>query len=131
MDDFFQYTAVTDDIKVMIGVNFHEERSDIEHGRWFWIYHVRIVNQGLVPVRLMLRHWVIKDGLGATSHVSGEGVIGKQPWIAPGQHYDYVSGCPLSTHKGSMEGHYDMVTQDEDVLLVRIPKFNLYGPMPR
>lgn len=106
MKELFQHTALTDGIVVRVAVNFLPEQSRIEAGKWFWVYHVRIENTSTRTVRLVSRHWRITDGRGVVSFVNGEGVVGEQPVLRPGQSHDYVSGCPLTTPNGSMEGHY-------------------------
>lgn len=128
MKAFFPFFAVTDDIVVRVAVSFLPEQSQPEQDRWFWAYHVRIENEGDEPVQLLSRRWAITDGHGAVHHVEGEGVIGEQPVIHPGGSYDYVSGCPLTTSNGVMEGHYTMVASDGRMLRVAIPRFALIAP---
>jgi len=124
----FPFFAVTDDIVVRIAVSFLPEQSEPERGRWFWAYHVRIENEGDEPVQLLSRRWSITDGRGAMHHVEGEGVVGEQPVIHPGASYDYVSGCPLGTSTGVMEGYYTMVAGNGRMLRVAIPRFALIAP---
>ncbi|MBR7518424.1 Co2+/Mg2+ efflux protein ApaG, partial [Mycobacterium tuberculosis] len=82
------------------------ERSDPEQGVYFWVYTIEIRNLGDIPVQLKTRSWRITDGLGRVQEVRGSGVVGEQPRIAPGEAYDYSSGCPLTTPSGIMQGHY-------------------------
>ncbi|HEX5536360.1 MAG TPA: Co2+/Mg2+ efflux protein ApaG [Sphingobium sp.] len=124
----FPFFAATDDVIVRASVTYLAEQSDAERGRWFWAYHIRIENEGDEPVQLLSRRWSITDGRGAVHHVEGEGVVGEQPVIRPGASYDYVSGCPLSTSTGVMEGHYNMVAADGRMLRVAIPRFALVAP---
>ncbi len=124
----FPFFAATDDVIVRASVTYLAEQSDAERGRWFWAYHIRIENEGDEPVQLLSRRWSITDGRGAVHHVEGEGVVGEQPVIRPGASYDYVSGCPLSTSTGVMEGHYNMVAADGRMLRVTIPRFALVAP---
>ncbi|MDQ4420875.1 Co2+/Mg2+ efflux protein ApaG [Sphingobium sp. DEHP117] len=128
MKAFFPYYAATDDIIVRVSVSFLPEQSEPGRGRWFWAYHVRIENEGDAPVQLLTRRWSITDGRGAIHHVEGEGVVGEQPVIHPDGSYDYVSGCPLNTSTGVMEGHYTMVAADGRMLRVAIPRFALVAP---
>ncbi|MGE4432370.1 MAG: Co2+/Mg2+ efflux protein ApaG [Sphingomonadales bacterium] len=128
MKALFPFFAVTDDIIVRVAVTFLPEQSEPERARWFWAYHVRIENEGEEPVQLLSRRWAITDGRGAMHHVEGEGVVGEQPVIHPGASYDYVSGCPLTTSTGVMEGHYMMVGADGRMLRVAIPRFALVAP---
>jgi ApaG protein len=128
MKELFQHTAVTDGITVRVAVNFLPEQSRIEAGKWFWVYHIRIENHSEQTVRLVTRHWRITDGHGGVKFVEGEGVVGEQPVLRPGQSHDYVSGCPLSTPHGSMEGYYTFRHPDGSELSAAIPFFPLAAP---
>ncbi|MPT47221.1 MAG: Co2+/Mg2+ efflux protein ApaG [Sphingobium sp.] len=128
MKSLFPFFAVTDDVVVRAAVSFLPDQSQPANSRWFWAYHVRIENEGDEPVQLLSRRWSITDGRGEIQHVEGEGVIGEQPVIHPGASYDYVSGCPLATPTGVMEGHYNMVAADGRMLRVAIPRFALVAP---
>ena len=128
MKELFQHAAVTEGVTVRVAVNFLPEQSRIEAGKWFWVYHIRIENDSAQPVQLLTRHWLITDGRGGRHDVRGEGVVGEQPVIEPGQSYDYVSGCPLQTPTGSMEGSYHMVAEDGSTFEASIPRFPLIGP---
>jgi ApaG protein len=111
-----------------VSVSFLPEQSEPASGRWFWAYHIRLENDGDQEVQLLTRRWIITDGRGARHSVEGEGVVGDQPVIAPGQSYDYVSGCPLDTPTGAMEGSYRMIGADGEIFEARIPRFQLIGP---
>jgi len=128
MKELFQHAAITAGITVRVAVNFLPEQSHVTAGKWFWVYHIRLENGSDETVRLLTRHWRITDGRGMVSHVDGEGVVGEQPVLLPGQSHDYVSGCPLSTPHGSMEGHYGFLRADGSVLEVAIPFFPLSAP---
>jgi ApaG protein len=128
MKEFFQHTAMTDGVTVRVAVNFLPEQSRIEAGKWFWVYHIRIENDSDETLQLMTRHWRITDGNGDVSMVDGEGVVGEQPVIAPGHSHDYVSGCPLPTPQGSMEGHYIFLRDDGSEVEALIPFFPLAAP---
>ena len=128
MKALFQHAAVTNGITVRVAVNFLPEQSRIEAGKWFWVYHIRIENQSNQAVRLTTRHWRITDGHGAVNLVEGEGVVGEQPLLKPGQSHDYVSGCPLSTPHGSMEGYYTFARADGRQMRAAIPFFPLAAP---
>jgi ApaG protein len=128
MKELFQHAAVTDGITVRVAVNFLPEQSRVEAGKWFWVYHIRIENHGSQAVRLVTRHWRITDGHGAVNLVEGEGVVGEQPLLQPGQSHDYVSGCPLATPHGSMEGYYTFERVDGSDLRAAIPFFPLAAP---
>lgn len=128
MKELFQHAAITEGITVRVAVNFLPEQSRIEVGKWFWVYHIRIENGSDETVQLLTRHWRITDGRGMINLVDGEGVVGEQPLLLPGQSHDYVSGCPLSTPMGSMEGHYTFVRRSGEAFEVAIPFFPLAAP---
>lgn len=128
MKELFQHSAITDGIAVRVAVNFLPEQSRVEAGKWFWVYHIRIENDSPHEVRLITRHWRITDGHGSVSLVEGDGVVGEQPVLKPGQSHDYVSGCPLSTPQGSMEGYYTFLTAEGSELRAAIPFFPLAAP---
>ena len=128
MKAFFPSSQTTRGITVRVSVSYLEEQSEPGRGRWFWAYHIRIENDGEQPVQLLTRHWIITDGRGARHSVEGEGVVGEQPLIAPGGSYDYVSGCPLATPTGSMQGSYRMIGANGDRFDVAIPRFALIAP---
>lgn len=124
----FPHSAQTRDVMVRVSVSFLPEQSEPAKGRWFWAYHIRIENDGRQAVQLLSRHWTITDGRGRRHEVRGDGVVGEQPVIEPGQSYDYVSGCPLQTPTGAMEGSYRMVAEDGSTFEAAIPRFPLIGP---
>jgi ApaG protein len=128
LDAFFTDQATTDDVTVRVVTNFLDDQSDPGQGRWVWSYHIRLENHGDEPVQLLTRHWKITDGRGMVSHVDGDGVVGEQPLLKPGGSHDYVSGCPLPTPLGEMEGHYRFIRADSSTFLVEIPRFNLIAP---
>ena len=125
---FFPHSAETRGVTVRVSTSFLPEQSQPKQGRWFWAYHIRIENAGAHEVQLLARRWVITDGRGARHRVEGEGVVGEQPVIAPGGSFDYVSGCPLDTPTGAMEGSYRMVAADGRAFDAAIPRFPLIGP---
>ncbi len=128
MNALFPHAERTEDVVVRVSVSFLSEQSETARGRWFWSYHVRIENCGNAPVQLLARHWIITDGRGYRQDVKGEGVIGEQPMIASGESYDYVSGCPLATPTGAMEGSYRMMRENGLGFDAMIPRFELIGP---
>jgi ApaG protein len=130
MKQLFQHAAMTDGVTVRVAVNFLPEQSRVESGKWFWVYHIRIENQSSDAIQLLTRHWRITDGRGVVNFVDGEGVVGEQPTLQPGQSHDYVSGCPLGTPLGSMEGHYTMLRDDGSRFDVAIPFFPLAASAP-
>ena len=129
MKALFPYAETTRGVTVRVAVSYLPEQSEPERGRWFWAYHIRVENEGEQVVQLLTRHWVITDGRGARHSVEGEGVVGEQPIIAPGGAYDYVSGCPLTTPAGWMQGVYEMVDENGVGVTVAIPRFALTAPV--
>ena len=99
-------TAVTDGIRVSVTSEYRADRS--EAGRFLFTYTVRIANEGREPAQLLTRHWIITDARGEHHEVVGDGVVGKQPHLEPGQAFEYTSFCVLDTAHGSMRGSYGM-----------------------
>jgi ApaG protein len=128
MKQLFQHAAITQGITVRVAVNYTPEQSRVESGKWFWVYHIRLENDSHDTVQLLTRHWRIVDGRGMVNLVNGEGVVGETPILEPGESHDYVSGCPLSTPHGSMEGFYTFRRSDGSLLEVAIPFFPLSAP---
>ncbi|USI73817.1 Co2+/Mg2+ efflux protein ApaG [Sphingomonas morindae] len=129
MKALFPYEAETRGIIVRVSVSYQAEQSEPAHDRWFWAYHIRIENQSRRGVQLLTRHWIITDGRGQVQQVRGGGVVGDQPLIGPGDSFDYVSGCPLDTASGTMEGSYGMVDELGASFDVAIPRFLLHVPV--
>jgi ApaG protein len=125
------YRAVTHQIEVIVEPTFLPERSSAEDGRFFWAYTIVIVNSGRETVQLKTRHWIITDGTGRNQEVHGEGVIGEQPVLEPGERFEYTSGVPLSTASGFMTGSYQMVTESGEPFDIDIPTFSLDSPGQR
>ena len=128
MNALFPYVATTRDVTVRVSVSFMLDQSAPRLGKWFWTYHIRLENGGDHAVQLLSRRWVIADGRGARHEVRGDGVVGEQPVIEPGASFDYVSGCPLATPSGAMQGTYRMVREDGAIFDVEIPRFALLAP---
>jgi len=128
IDQLFNHTAITHGITVRVAASFLPEQSAVNAGRWFWAYHIRIENRSDSAARLITRHWRITDANGRISIVDGEGIVGEQPRLEPGESHDYVSGCPLETSQGSMEGHYTFVRDDGTRFEAAIPFFPLEAP---
>jgi ApaG protein len=128
MEALFPHVAQTEGIAVRVAVSYLADQSEPARGRWFWAYHIRIENGSDRAVQLLTRQWIITDGRGARHMVEGEGVVGEQPRILPGSSYDYVSGCPLATPTGSMQGSYRMIADGGERFDAAIPKFALTAP---
>ena len=122
------YRARTRQIEVTVEPNFLPERSAPERGQFFWSYTITITNGGPLTVQLKTRHWVITDATGRTQEVRGEGVVGEQPVLAPGEHFKYTSGVPLPTPSGFMPGSYRMLGDDGEQFDITIPAFSLDSP---
>ena len=123
MEDSAHYAIDVED-----SPRFLDEQSEPLEGRFAFAYTVRIHNRGGIAARLVARHWQITDGLGRTENVDGEGVVGEQPRLQPGEDFSYTSGVMLQTDHGSMQGHYDMVTDDGTEFIAPIAPFALSIP---
>jgi ApaG protein len=121
-------TAVTEGIRVTAGSRYLEARSDPRQGRYLFGYTIRIANEGGESARLLSRHWVITNAAGSTQEVKGAGVIGEQPYLRPGEGFEYDSFCPLDTEFGTMQGSYQMVRDDGRLFDVEIAPFVLARP---
>jgi ApaG protein len=119
------YTATTERITVTVQPIYLDGQSDFAARRFVFAYFVRIENDGDREVQLLRRHWLISDSGGNVKEVEGEGVVGKQPVIGPGESHEYNSYCILETFEGSMEGTYQMRQEDGDLFEIAIPRFPL------
>jgi len=119
------YSAVTRDIQVTVRPVYLDGQSDIIAKKFVFGYFVQIENMGLVDIQLLRRHWFITDSSGKVQEVEGEGVIGRQPVISPGEVHEYNSYCVLETFIGHMEGHFTMEKDSGERLKVEIPRFDL------
>jgi ApaG protein len=126
-----QYSEVTRAISVSVDPFYVEEQSEPAENRWVFGYRVIIENQGPAAVQLMSRHWRIMDGRGRTIEVKGDGVVGEQPMLEPGESFEYTSGTPLPTPSGIMTGTYQMLGEDGLWFDVEIPTFSLDAPGSR
>ena len=122
------YESVTQGIRVSVSPSYLEDQSDPDEPRYVWAYTVRIDNESAEAVRLRTRHWQITDARGVTDEVAGDGVVGEQPVIRPGEGFEYTSGAPLTTPSGLMVGKYGMETPEGDSFDVEIPAFSLDSP---
>ena len=120
--------AVTEDLRVIVEARYSPTRSNPTNGRWFFLYTIRVSNEGSQTVQLLSRHWMISDGTGRVEEVRGDGVVGEHPAIHPGDAFEYTSGCPLATPFGSMEGNYEMRRDDGSSFRARIAPFHLSEP---
>ena len=121
-------TAVTEGIEVSVQGAFRADRSAPAQERFLYTYTVRIRNGGASAARLVSRHWIITDARGEREEVKGDGVIGQQPRLEPGQSFDYTSFCVLRTPLGQMRGAYTMARDDGSTFQAEIAPFALAVP---
>ena len=115
-------------IDVEVKTNFIDEQSAPELNRYVFAYTITIHNRGDIGAKLNSRHWIITDAHGNTQEVKGLGVVGEQPYLKPGESFQYTSGTVLETPVGSMQGSYTMIADDESEFLASIPTFTLSMP---
>lgn len=113
---------------IEVATRFLDDQSVPEEGRYVFAYTVQIRNDGKVPARLLGRRWLITDGNGKEQEVVGEGVVGEQPWLRPGEGFEYTSGAVLETDIGTMRGSYDVLADDGTRFAAPIPPFTLSIP---
>ena len=122
------YSEITRAIKVTVRPFYLDQHSSPAENHYVWAYHVRIENEGPETVQLRNRHWQITDAQGRLQEVRGPGVVGEQPVLKPGEHFEYTSSCPLATSSGFMVGDYEMETPAGEKFLIRVPAFSLDSP---
>ena len=115
-------------IAIDVATRYLDDQSEPEQDRYVFAYTIHIRNTGSVPARLLGRHWFITDANGNVQEVSGEGVVGEQPWLRPGEDFSYTSGAVLETHLGTMHGSYEMLADDGTRFDAPIPRFTLSVP---
>lgn len=115
-------------IEVQVQSEYLPEQSNPEQARYVFAYHITITNAGDTPAQLLTRHWIIMDGEARRQEVRGDGVVGEQPELAPGESYRYSSGTVLETPVGSMHGSYGMVDRHGVHFDAPIPAFTLAIP---
>ncbi len=115
-------------IDINVETHYIEEQSAPDENRYVFAYTITIRNNGNLPAKLLHRHWVITDGDGKTQEVRGEGVVGEQPHIGPGDYFRYTSGTVLDTPVGTMQGSYQMIADDGEEFDAIIPVFTLSAP---
>jgi ApaG protein len=128
VNQMYSSEAITRNIRVRVQSQYDPSRSNPNHSQWFFLYTVNVTNEGSETVQLMSRHWIITDGMGKIEEVRGPGVVGKQPVLAPGESFEYTSGCPLTTPFGSMQGTYQMINQAAEKFDIEIAQFILTEP---
>ena len=121
-------TAVTRGIRVTVESQYVPEQSMPRASHYVFAYHVKISNEGTETLQLKTRHWIITDGNGDVQEVKGDGVVGEQPVLGPGESFEYTSGCVLTTPSGSMRGTYQMHRQNGEWFDAEIAPFPLALP---
>lgn len=121
-------SSPTNKISVAVETSFVDEQSDPNERRYVFSYTITIRNEGEVPARLLTRHWIITHGNGKVQEVRGDGVVGEQPHLKPGQGFRYSSGAVLETPVGAMQGSYEMIDDDGQRFDVPIRPFRLAMP---
>ena len=122
------YSKKTRKINITVNPYFLDDQSEPEDQHFVWAYQVTIDNQSNEKVQLKNRYWKIIDSNGSEQEVRGEGVVGEQPILNPGEKFEYTSGTPLTTSSGFMEGSYEMQNDNGDIFNVQIPQFSLDNP---
>jgi ApaG protein len=120
--------ATNYEIRIEIETAYLADQSDAEADRFVFSYTITITNVGTVAAQLISRHWLITDADGSVQEVRGLGVVGHQPLLQPGEHFQYSSGSALATPVGTMKGSYQMVAEDGTQFEVPIPEFMLSMP---
>ena len=131
MNPLMVYERTTNGIRVAVKPAFVGDQSDPDDGRYLWSYTITIENRSSETVQLISRYWHITDASGRMQEVRGPGVVGAQPVLAPGQMFEYTSGCPLPTASGHMVGSYQMRAASGNSFEVEIPAFLLESPHER
>ena len=116
------------EIAVEVETDYVQEQSIPEKNRYVFAYTITITNTGSMPAKLLRRHWIITDANNKIQEVHGDGVIGEQPHLKPGQSFQYTSGAMLETPVGCMEGTYNMIADDQLEFDAAIPVFSLATP---
>ena len=121
-------TQASHKIRVDVTTSYIEDQSKPDEGRFVFSYTITILNEGTIAAKLMTRHWIIIDANGKVQEVRGEGVVGEQPYLQPGQGFRYSSGAVIETPVGAMQGSYQMVGDDGSSFDAEILPFRLAKP---
>lgn len=120
--------SISDGIQVDVDTLYVESESDPDNNRFVFAYTITIRNVGEIPAKLMTRHWIIRDANGKVQEVQGDGVVGEQPHLKPGEGFQYTSGTMLETSMGTMGGSYCLVTDEGEEFKAPIADFLLSAP---
>jgi ApaG protein len=124
-----RYEKATEGIRIWVQPRFSLADSDPSDGTFVFSYQVNMANEGQEAAQLLFRHWLIHDSATGDEMVDGEGVVGEQPFLAPGDSHEYQSYCVLQSPVGYMEGYYTFVRPDGHQFKVDVPRFHLNGPL--
>lgn len=127
-EDLASYDETTREITVNVEPTYLDDESEPDKAYYLWSYTVNIENNGHESVQLRARHWHITDAQGRSQDVHGEGVVGEQPVLEPGDSFEYTSGVPLTTPSGIMVGTYIMESESGESFPVSVPAFSLDSP---
>jgi len=125
----FKNELTPKDIDISVKTQYLQEQSDPANNRYVFTYTIDIENKTKKPVKLLSRHWIITDDNNKVEEVRGTGVVGQQPLIGPGQIFHYTSGAVLTTGFGTMQGSYEMLSEDGEKFAALIPAFLLSRPL--
>ena len=123
-----QMTSLRHRISIDVETTYLDDQSEPREQRYVFAYTITIRNEGEVPAKLLTRHWIITDANGRVQEVRGDGVVGEQPYLKPGQGFRYSSGAVLETPVGTMQGSYQMIADDGAQFDAPIPAFRLAMP---
>lgn len=123
------YEKATAGIRVRVEPTFSLADSDPADGTFVFSYEIQVANESDLPAQLLFRHWLIHDAVGEDTEVDGEGVVGLQPLIDPGESHEYSSYCVLRSPAGYMEGYYTFVRPDGERFKVEVPRFHFTAPI--
>lgn len=121
-------SSTTYNTTVSVETQYIPEQSDPDNEKYVFAYTITIKNEGTVPAKLLTRHWIITNADGKTQEVRGEGVVGEQPYLQPGEGFKYTSGTMLETPVGTMHGSYHMLADDGQEFDCTIKPFTLSVP---
>ncbi len=128
LESVIRYEQATDGIRVRVQPRFSLADSDPGEGKFVFSYDIMMCNEGETSAQLLFRHWHIHDAAGEDTEVDGDGVVGEQPTLGPGDSHEYKSYCVLRSPVGYMEGYYTFVRPDGELFRVAVPRFELSGP---
>lgn len=127
---YYMTSMISEGMKVSVETFYQPDYSNPQQSEFMFAYRITLENHNSFPVKLHRRHWFIFDSNGSHREVEGEGVVGVQPVLKPGENYQYVSGCNLRSEMGKMSGTYEMENlHSKKIFTVRIPAFEMMAPM--